>query len=403
MRRSIFAALLSTLSFAAYADQTNGTGCPTTPSWATCNGTPTLQVHAGWNWGAIAFENVTWSSTYFGAATFPLQSPLSVGGACTTHDYLLYDTTVDGYDGNTVGTGYCPNSGGSSTCGTDDGIHVAWGGGGSNTRIGHVYIRNTTSKNIARPTSASHTDNWQTLGSPQMGGWMVIQDSIFRNADDENMQMDASGCDNDGGCSSSHGGVLIQNLLNGNSAGFQSDNNTGRYTGAGGTLQLGGVGCGNSDYAIWLVNVQDGGGYTSAGATLYATGGAPYILVGTNQTFGLGGGASAYDGKRYVFTTIEAALAATACSDLAAGDKPDGCLDADFPLVVPPFIGRSSSGWSGSDPPDCVDGVDNDSDGNIDSADSACTTALTESEGGSPSGSSITGGSLRPGGTLRWH
>lgn len=327
--------LLAALFFASPASG----ACPPMPAWATCINDK-LVVPGGGSWGDIDFELYDLGALYPGMGN----DLAEYGGTHNTDcgggpkDWLIYDTTddpgweTDVYASYGCSTGCCLTFAACSALAGDH-IHV-W-----DDMKRHVFIKNFDARNAVRPDPENHTDILQTFQGPLAGGWIVIQDSSFHNADSTELQLG----DNDNVCGESGpGGYLFQGLDIAQDAAFFADCQARCAGNPDCTCIASSANVGSSlRYPLWVV-----GGSMS---TLHLVSQVdPVIMVGgTIESFSF----QTWVGHRYYYDDIDEALGATfsSCQAALSGERPDGCDSADFPHVRPPFIQLSAVGWRDSD------------------------------------------------------
>jgi hypothetical protein len=357
-------------------------GAPT-PSWATRDAQGCLVVDAGPGWGPLTFmvhsyglQGVGSNQDQPGNGVDREGCPGSWGPGCPPCNVALWNNAFDNYAPAATGGGhdrdmfqFNPSSVTRHILIRDTTIQNSWNCGGkcwagSN---GHFCRRGAIDEN--------HSDLIQGWGGSPMndGGWLVVQNSVLRNADVELGQLTEANLVrgvNSQCADSGPGGVLLQGVTFDQQDAFAAECRARGHTwtcergnyfaifGNGGTgVQWG---------PIWLVNVQN-----TKGATLRLVGdptrsviviggsgggnGWPGPLTGVGGSIaprpcsnGVYATGNEYDMelqdsprmKIYCYTSIEAALT----------DTFDAVTCPDCPHQRPPFLGLSAAGWQNPPP-----------------------------------------------------
>lgn len=329
--RSFFACSCVISSF-IWAIAARAESCPEGPLWqagrdASCS----LLVDGGGSWGTIPFQSERANDKDGG--------PIGTFG-CENCNYVYYDLVVDGYQGRPPGsclTAFsCP-----ATQNRD--LGKIWGD--SSTKPLHVLLKHVEIKNAFKAwntrKSAPHVDTLQGYQGgfrPSQPKWIVIQDSIFRNSDDQVMlfgNMKAAG-------------MVLQNVVMKQDAWFAED-----CLERAATYEIADPWCGadngyQSDIdgvPIWLID------FDSVGTTKFRVnrvrgwGPNPVITIGTMADAWEWRNRQRNGGRHYSYGSIEEALSDVSCPDC--------------PHQRPPFLALSCAGWrdTAKNAPGCTMGL----------------------------------------------
>ena len=339
------------------APQTAFAACPAVPSWADGrNGACQLEVAAGNGWGVVTFQDEQAGGERDRVGTHGTRDA----------NHVWHDLRADGYEGRPPGS--CTRPG---ECGMEN-IDVGHVWGSRNERI--VLIKNVEIKNAFKTTrTASIKPHVDTLQGYQAGlsssdpQWLVIQDTLLRNSDDQILLL--------GNMKSA--GVLLQNLVVEQEAWFDDD-----CSARNDTYEIkdpwcaatNGIGSTIPDIPLWMVNVR----FINTKSFSVDLGVHPLILIDTPDSEWYFRKGNAKPARVYRYDSIEEALADRSC--------------ADCPHVPPPFVELSCTGWA-SPPAGCVDRLG--PNGSTPPADGAGSGS---SGGGSSGGGSTGGGGSSSGG-----
>ena len=125
--------------------------------------------------------------------------------ACEPCDAVFYDGVVDGYAGKAPGGPTCVPG---LSCGESNDILRLQPDRG----IRHWFLKNIVAKNGYKSDGAQHLDLLQTYLAPDYHGWLVIQDSDFRNSDSQHLLL-ALGGEAPGKPDSSCGGNFVDGVV----------------------------------------------------------------------------------------------------------------------------------------------------------------------------------------------
>ncbi len=365
-------------SGAADAQSGRWAGCEpggVTPSWATRDASGCLVVPGGGSWGNQTFkihsynlQNVGSNQDQPGNGSDREGCPGSWGSGCPTCNVVMWNNAFSNYSPASTGGGH------------DRDLFQF----NSNSVVRHLLIKNTTIQNswncnggswsgpnghsCSGQVDGNHSDLFQGWRGPiNDGGWMVVQDSVLKNADVEFGQFSEPNLvrGTNGQCSDSgSGGFLFQGVTLDQEAAFKTECRTRGFTWScdqGNYLAIFGAGGSGPQWGpVWFVNVVN-----RAGVTLRLTSDpAPSVIViggsggrngwpgpltgaggtgpGTACNNGLYAPGSRYDGesssprmKIYCYDSIESALT----------DTYDATTCPDCPHRRPPFIELSAAGW----------------------------------------------------------
>ena len=306
--------------------------CPAVPSWASGrNAACELVVNSGNALGAVTFDS---EMSYAKKVTGGLYDCGSDSARCN-HAYFEYE--LDGYNGTAVTGNSCtgPNQCGQGPKGNSSDLGRIW----ANVRAESILMKGLYFHNgwkacgdCTSNAQQPHVDNLQVWGqNNQIVRNLIIQDTIFRNSDDQLFHMTQTG----GGLKV----LVLQNVLLDQQSLFIQECSK-RAAGAGGLQDSG---CGgnpntlpsnandhSNNWDTWLIGVRTTGGVQMRMAQAGSEATNKVIFVDTPT--------SAIDlryntGVKKTYASIEAAI--------AAGEK------------KPPFVELSCAGWA-TKPAKCV-------------------------------------------------
>lgn len=244
-------------------------------------------------------------------------------------DYLLHSVTTDGYAGRTSPA--CRTQGACPEYENDDHVHLWRDSGWRN-----ILAKNMTLTRSFKFTSTFHTDLFQCFGAGSYFGWVVLQDIMMSNADDNSLICNLGGHEIPGGPFPNQNqvsGLVLQNVhYTGYDSGYSADCEARRTTyhstdPCTGHITLQCFAESGCDAELWLIEVT-----TAAGNSDYRDQWKKVIKVGTvnlpaNANVTTLQGTHSYD-------TLEEAEA-------------DG-------HTLPPFVHLSCAGW-GTPPEGCTE------------------------------------------------